>query len=154
MYNALAYEHTCISLVCSDNFPAAQLHVRHERWAKTSLSVTSSQGILYSSVYSDRTTEPLPKTCHVVASVVESATAQLCESFALSQKCSVCTVHQGWEFAYSLIAQIAQIKWATVSESLRSKEWPGLGIRLFAHRSDRSDQMSESDSLRSLMINE
>ena len=60
--------------------------------------------------------------------------------------------HQGWELAHSLIrsfAQIAQIKWVTVSHLLRllrTNEW------LYVNRSGRSCQ--KSDSVRLLMINE
>ena len=33
-------------------------------------------------------------------------------------------VHQGWEFTHRSFPQIAQDKWATVSESLMSKDQP------------------------------
>ena len=51
---------------------------------------------------------------------------------------------QGWEFA-----QIAQIKWATVSDSLRLLR---ISERLWANRSGRSCQ--KSDSLRLPILNE
>ena len=84
---------------------------------------------------------------------------------------SVLNKNQGWEFAHLLICSslihsfphFAQIKWATVSNLLRSNE------QLWAVRSDRSRQMSDheriaqvtqrkwvtlSKSLRSLKTNE
>ena len=69
-------------------------------------------------------------------------------------------------FAHRLFAHFAQIKWATVSYSLRSLK---TNERLWGNRSGRSEEMSDheriaqvaqdkwatvSDSLRSLMINE
>ena len=51
---------------------------------------------------------------------------------------------QGWEFAHRLFAHFAQIKWATVSVSLRSLK---TNEQPWANRSRRSEEMSDREQI-------